>query len=429
MKKSDIFVSFVLALVISFSFLSIQTNKAIGQTTSSSSSSSGVTSTSSGSACTPEQITTCLISSPVCASGESPVAIEGRCCASCVKSSGVPQTSTSSSGFNCIPRFSNCSCSTVCGPDTPGFVIGACLNPSCTKQLDPTVTCGKVNGECVVTSSGASSSSTSSSSGTLATINLNFTGVWKGETAKPKSAPSTSSGNLAAHMAPPPPRGSKIITFKLCVNDGTLTGNVDQGGALSMGIITLQTIVSPDEVIVSVEDVKGNKSTINLKLTSERELTGTFIDGGQTFTARKLNSFRACNAPGHSGEGMSEPPAMGGMDSGPSLSSSGSSDMPPPMGAMGGMDFGPSSSSGEIHPPVMGGMDSGPSMGDMPPAMGGMDSGPSSSSGEIHPPVMGSMPPVMGAMGDSSGGSSSGSSDEEDGPLEGPDESNDSGTP
>ncbi len=430
MKKSDIFLGFVLALTISFSFLSIQTqtNKAIGQTStsssSSSSSSSGSTSSSSGSSTTS--------SSGGSTSSSSGEITSSSSSGNSASSSGSSTSSTSSSGFSCIPMFTNCSCSTICGPDTPDFIVGACFNPSCTGTLDPTVTCGKVNNECIVTSSGASSSSTSSSSGTSATINPNFTGLWKAELPKPKLS-SSSSGSIQAQTAPSSSsgtpakpknegqKGSRIITFKLCVKDGDLEGTVQQGGILNMGVITSQTIISPDEISINVEGEKGAKATINLKLVNEREFTGTFTDG-RTFKARKLNSFKSCLAPGHNkgednGPGMIGDPAMGamgGMDFGPSASSSGGDISPPPMGAMGGMDFDPSASSSggddDISPPPMGamsGMDFGPSMDDMPPVMGG--------------PSMGDLPPVMGGMGDSSGGSSSGSSDD-DGPLEGPDE-------
>lgn len=264
-------------------------------------------------------------------------------------------------------------------------------------MLDSSVTCGETSGECVITSSGASTSS-SSSSGALAGLNSNFTGVWKAELPKPHKATSSSSSgnNVEAQVTssssggkdehPEGPKGSRIITFKLCIKDGSLVGStVEQGGVLNMGIITSQTIISPDEVSVNIEGNKGAKATIDLKLTNEREFAGTFADG-HTFKARKLNPFHACLAPGVG-------PSMGDMGNGMAGQA---------MGEDHGMNGGPNMGEGPMDgPPAMDSMGIGPSMGDQP-IMDSMGAGP----------FMGGIPPIMGSMGGPSmgdNGSSSGS--------------------
>ena len=308
MKKSDIFAAFILALIISFSFLSFQTqnNKAYGQAASSSSSSGSSTTSSSSSGST-------------------------------TSSSSGSTTSSSSSG-----DISSSS-----------------------------------SGSSTTSSSSGSSTSTSSSGSTANTLNQNFTGVWKAELPRPpKAASSSSGGNIEAQVTSSSsggkdehhgegPRGSRIITFKLCVKDGSLVGStVQQGGILNMGVITSQTIISSDEVSVNIEGDKGAKATIDLKLTSEREFAGTFADG-HTFKARKLNPFKSCLAPGHNkGEdhGPNGEPAMGSMGASSSSGSEGMSG-PGPEG-MSGMIGGPEGMSGP-GPEGMSGMIGGrPSMGD-----------------------------------------------------------------
>ena len=252
MKKSDIFLAFTLVLVISFGFLSIQlqTNKAIGQTSTSSSSSSG---------------------------------------------SSTTTTTTSSS---------------------------------------------------------SSSSTTSSSSGsTSIEVNQNFTGLWKGEIARPKPS-SSSSGSVTEAGSKNKPVGSRIITFKLCIKDNQVEGTVQQGGIINMGVITSQTVISSDEVSINIEGNKDAKATINIKLTNEREFLGTFADG-RTFKARKLNPNRPCLAgvdvkpakepkgPTMSGPAMEGPPPS--MDNGHNMSGPG----PEGMSGMAGSSMGDSSGSSD----------------------------------------------------------------------------------
>lgn len=143
MKKSDLFLALTLALVISFSFLSIKTstNKAFGQT----SSSSGQTSSSSSSSGSTSSSSSGEVSSSSSSSGSTSSSSSGEASSSSSSSSG-----SSSSNISCIPQFTNCSCMTVCASE--GIVIGACLNPGCTAMLDPTsVNCAVVDGMCIDT--------------------------------------------------------------------------------------------------------------------------------------------------------------------------------------------------------------------------------------------------------------------------------------
>lgn len=93
-------------------------------------------------------------------------------------------------------------------------------------------------------------------------------------------------------------RASRVIALKLCVRDGKLEGVLHQGGVFDKAVITSQNVVSENEVVVDLQDKKGKTAKLTLQLLGERQLRGTF-DNGQIFNARKLNSFRACLAPGH----------------------------------------------------------------------------------------------------------------------------------
>ena len=245
--------------------------------------------------------------------------------------------------------------------------------------------------------------STSSSGSSSIVLNKNFTGHWKAKIEKPcvvctQEVPSCSSGQVVAlsscmecahcvnatvsgsssgsvvsreflaHLASDVP-GSRVLTFKLCVNkDGKLEGDVQQGGALIGGMITTQNVISADEVEFNVESRDGKTAHIKLKLTGERQFIGTFADGHE-FEGRKLNPNRPCLAgigPTTSG-GVGGP---GGEMGGPGMGGSGMGG-PGLNGSGGPTDFGTGGSSGNIGGP--GGEIGGPGMGEHGKPGGNMD--------------------------------------------------------
>ena len=108
------------------------------------------------------------------------------------------------------------------------------------------------------------------------TLSTKFTGIWKTE---------VTSSSIA----------SSIITFKLCVRDGKLEGTVQQGGAFLNGVIKEQTIISENEVDFTAQSQDGKTAKIHLKLTGDRQFTGTFANGSP-LEGRKLNANRECLA-------------------------------------------------------------------------------------------------------------------------------------
>ena len=114
------------------------------------------------------------------------------------------------------------------------------------------------------------------------TLSTKFTGIWKTEVKSSSPA-------------------SSIITFKLCVRDGKLEGTVQQGGAFLNGVIKEQTIISENEVDFTAQSQDGKTARIHLKLTGDRQFTGTFADG-RPLEGRKLNENRGCLALEKSGK-------------------------------------------------------------------------------------------------------------------------------
>ena len=199
---------------------------------------------------------------------------------------------------------------------------------------------------------GQTQDSTSSSSSGVIAVNEDFTGVWKAKVSRCRhiqnSSSSSSSGCIICTQVVPEcssgqtvisqtctecahcgdvttssssssgqvvtsssssggaelcvDMGSRIITLKLCVRNGKLEGVLHQGGVFDKAVIDSQAIVAGDEVVVNLKDKKDKTATVTLKLLSTRQLRGIFATGDLTFTARKLNSFRACFAPGHEGK-------------------------------------------------------------------------------------------------------------------------------
>ena len=220
-------------------------------------------------------------------------------------------------------------------------VIGQTQDSTSSSSSGSTSTTSSSSGE-------VSLSSSSSSSGVIA-VNEGFTGIWKAKVSRcmpiQGSSSSSSSGCVICTQVVPEcssgqtvisqtctecahcgnviatnssssgqvitsssssggtklcvDRGSRVITLKLCVRNGKLEGVLHQGNVFDKAVIDSQTVVSKDEVVVNLKDKKGKTATATLKLLGERQLRGTFATSDLTFEARKLNSFRACFAPGH----------------------------------------------------------------------------------------------------------------------------------
>lgn len=90
-------------------------------------------------------------------------------------------------------------------------------------------------------------------------------------------------------------KGSKTISLKLCVVNNSLTGLIEQGGLINKGQIKSTTIISSNEVSVTIQDKNGKSSNVNLKLVGDRQLLITF-DSGVKAEGRKQNLFKACFA-------------------------------------------------------------------------------------------------------------------------------------
>ena len=337
--------------------------------------------------------------------------------------------------------------------------VAPSVTPATTEELPPSGG-GEVN---IATESGTPS-------GEL-TVSENFTGIWKAKLPKkgegppaspaPSSTPSNTSTPSATPVASPTPQtspsaapsstpatsatpaansspvvvrtlftqlddtfGSRIITLRLCVKEGKLEGVIHRGGGFINGRIVSQEVISPEEVIVTVESAEGETEVLTLRLTGDREMVITFANGKE-LVARKLNPLRSClsgvepTAPGGGGgtfggrPGMGSPGGMGGPgsmgepggDGEPSDGepSDGGPDMSGPFGGMGspggmgGPDDQPSPIPDETPGNGPGGM-GGPGLGSM--GEPGVSPSPGGSGGN-----MGGPPGNMGGPpGDSMGG-------------------------
>ena len=179
----------------------------------------------------------------------------------------------------------------------------------------------------------------SSNSNESTTLSSDFTGIWK---SKPASTTTSSSGDvspsrLAAHIESEATLRNPVI-LKLCVKDGELEGTIHQAMVFNNGMIVSQDVVSASEVNITAESKDGDTLDANIKLTSEREFLFTY-DDGDSFTARKNNTFKACGTrsnkpptrPSHSMSGMS------------GMSSNDKEGARPPIGMFGGGTSGLSS--------------------------------------------------------------------------------------
>lgn len=259
MKNTYITTTLLLAVVIAISLLGLHTDTVIGQTqgSSSSSSSSGNAVTSSSSSSSGE-IATSLSSSSSSSSSSSGVIVLNK-------------------DFTGIWKAKVTRCNPIGGSSSSsGCIVCAQVLPECSSgQVFAQQTCVA----CAHCEDVASSSS--SSSGAIVTSS------------------SSSSGSITTDFCVM--QGSIVVMLKLCVIDDVLQGVLHQGDVFDKAVITSQNVISENEVTVNLQDKKDKTAKLTLKLLGERQLRGTF-DNGQTFEARKLNSFRACFAPGHEGK-------------------------------------------------------------------------------------------------------------------------------
>ena len=214
------------------------------------------------------------------------------------------QTTSSSSGSLICTNDNNCP-GGIC-PDGFTYQNFSCLNGACNQLqffADP----------CLMHYSSSSSGSTEIS------LNKNFTGVWKarvrpaeciaciqvvtectnGQTLLPQtctecahcvgSSSSTSGSGTITNVLAQTIKSSRIITLKLCVKNGKLEGIVHQGGVIDKGSIISQNIISQNEVIVTIQDKGGKTETLDLKLQSNKFLSGSFASG-KIFQAKRVSS-------------------------------------------------------------------------------------------------------------------------------------------
>lgn len=242
MKKSDLITIILFAVIVGYSFNNSSTYKVFGQTSSSSSSSSGSTTSSSSS------------------SGSEATS----------SSSGSTTSSSSSSGS---VTTSSSSGSTTSTSSSSGST--ATSSSSGSTETSSSSSSGSVE-------NGSSSSGSTTTPG--GPLSENFTGIWRAEVER------TVTVNGVAIS-----KGSRIITTKLCLDNGVLKGFVEQPGLLARGVITSQNVISSNEVELQLQDINGRTSSVHFTLT-DGKLNGVFSNG-ITFSSVKqtlLNPGRVC---------------------------------------------------------------------------------------------------------------------------------------
>jgi len=136
--------------------------------------------------------------------------------------------------------------------------------------------------------SSTSSTSSSSSTGGSAALSDGYNGAWKAEVDRTVLINGTEVK-----------RGKVVIGLKLCVDNGTLKGIVEQAGLFRKAVIDSQNIISENEVEVTLKNIKGESATLHLTLT-DGILNGTFANG-VSFAAKLLtkeNPQRICTSLG-----------------------------------------------------------------------------------------------------------------------------------
>jgi len=117
--------------------------------------------------------------------------------------------------------------------------------------------------------------SNSSSSGSLITLNKNFSGTWKGKIPSDRHT------------------RSKTITLKLCVKDQKLDGIINIPNEIKEGKIISQNIISNNEIKVTVNDKNNSSKEFTLELKDKRHL---FVStASDTFETRKISFLRNCS--------------------------------------------------------------------------------------------------------------------------------------
>ena len=158
---------------------------------------------------------------------------------------------------------------------------------------------------------------TSSSGGGVLSLSNDFSGIWRGKV-NCKNLPKQSSSSpgdieciVCAQIVITCPIGfvvapqtctecshcikcsQKPVLLRLCVRNGKIEGTVHLPGTVENGVVISQTILSEDEVRVTIEDRKGKSFELTLILTGKRSLIGSF-NNGQSFEARKISQPKNC---------------------------------------------------------------------------------------------------------------------------------------
>lgn len=186
---------------------------------------------------------------------------------------------------------------------------GVCLNGN---SADPDA--DFCNSSTTISSSSTSSGSLSSGVSNTFILNPNFVGNWKGKNLRPNVNPNSLIGCIEIQNCSAKSKScnkdeillptictkcarcikaSKTITLSLCVIDGQLKGTVIHKGVLNIATIISQTILTDNVVLLNLKDTDGEISTLTLKLTGNKKLSGTFSHG-ISFDGRKINNLSNC---------------------------------------------------------------------------------------------------------------------------------------
>ncbi len=251
MKKIDFITAILFLIIVSYTFSITSNSEVFGQTSSSSgsttsSSSSSTTSSSGGS--------TTSSSSGIVESSSSSTSSSGGSTTS--SSSGIVESSSSSTSTS------------------SGVIESSSGSTESSSGSEGNSSSGETESS---SGSGISSSSTSSTGGPV-TLSEEFTGIWRAEVERTVTVNGTTIS-----------KGSRIITTKLCLDNGILKGFVQQPGVLTRGVITSQNVISANEVELQLQDISGKTSSIHFTL-ADGKLNGTFSNG-IVFSAIKQNTI------------------------------------------------------------------------------------------------------------------------------------------
>jgi uncharacterized membrane protein YgcG len=114
----------------------------------------------------------------------------------------------------------------------------------------------------------------------LKPISERFTGVWEGKVSQKISKKKSSVvGN---------------ITLTLCVEDGILSGTVNQEGVYNNAVITPTEVISKKEVVLTLNDIQLTTNTLLLRTSGSKKLKGSF--GNNFFISAKKTNSDGCSA-------------------------------------------------------------------------------------------------------------------------------------